>query len=204
MARLYILCNKRHELKGKSIGQAQDAGCRVKINCVLLKGINDKEWRQMAALTREMPVDVRFIEMMPIGYGKSYGMVSNEWLLTALKEDFPGLETDPKMHGNGPAVYYKIPGAKGSIGLISAMHGKFCQSCNRLRLTCGGKIKPCLCFADSVDLLQVLRKPDLDVRAKEAQIRALLRQAAAAKPRQHRFEDAAQVTEMGQMAQIGG
>ncbi len=188
----------------ESICQAQDSGCRVKINCVLLKGINDKEWRQMAALAREMPVDVRFIEMMPIGYGKRYGTVSNEWLLAVLKEEFPGLETDPNRHGNGPAVYYKMPGAKGSIGFISAMHGKFCQGCNRLRLTCGGKIKPCLCFADSVDLAPVLRKPDLDDRAKETQIRALLRQAAAAKPRQHRFEDAAQVTETGQMAQIGG
>ncbi len=124
-----------------NIRLAGQAGLSVKLNCVLLKGVNDKEWHELAALTQKMPVDVRFIEMMPIGYGREYTPVSNEMLLKELYRIYPDLETDRRIHGNGPAVYYRIKDAQGSIGLISAI----------------GRLKPCLCFADSVDLGAVLR-----------------------------------------------
>lgn len=141
-----------------NIRQAVQAGIKVKINCVLMKNRNSREWLNLAELTKELQADVRFIEMMPIGCGKDFEPVYNEKILNRLYERYPNLEKDDSVHGNGPAVYYRIKGAKGSIGFISAMHGKFCGSCNRIRLTSDGKLKPCLCYADSVDLKKILRR----------------------------------------------
>ena len=170
-----------------NIRLAGQAGLSVKLNCVLLKGVNDKEWHELAALTQKMPVDVRFIEMMPIGYGWEYTPVSNEMLLKELYRIYPDLETDRRIHGNGPAVYYRIKDAQGSIGLISAI----------------GRLKPCLCFADSVDLGAVLRGNMPEEKKQEALCQAFC-QALADKPRMHRFEVPGAVTEQAQMVQIGG
>lgn len=208
---LDTLCPKVYEaVTGKNsllsvldaVGQAVDAGMRVKVNSVLLKGVNDMEWRELARLTVRMPLDVRFIEMMPIGFGKYYEPVSNERLLKKLKQEYPGLEKDDRMHGNGPAVYYKIKGAMGSIGLISPVHGPFCSQCNRLRLTSQGMLKPCLAFADGVDLMPIVRseaQTQTQMRLQKA-----LRQAVCMKPRMHRFASPQEVTESRQMVQIGG
>lgn len=206
---LDTLCPKVYEaVTGKNsllsvldaVGQAVDAGMRVKVNSVLLKGVNDMEWRELARLTVRMPLDVRFIEMMPIGFGKYYEPVSNEWLLKELKQEYPELEKDDRMHGNGPAVYYKIKGAMGSIGLISPVHGPFCSQCNRLRLTSQGMLKPCLAFADGVDLMPIVRsETQTQMRLQKA-----LRQAVCMKPRMHRFASPQEVTESRQMVQIGG
>ena len=170
-----------------NIRLAGQAGLSVKLNCVLLKGVNDKEWHELAALTQKMPVDVRFIEMMPIGYGREYTPVSNEMLLKELYRIYPDLEADRRIHGNGPAVYYRIKDAQGSIGLISAI----------------GRLKPCLCFADSVDLGAVLRGNMPEEKKQEALCQAFC-QALADKPRMHRFEVPGAVTEQAQMVQIGG
>ncbi len=170
-----------------NIRLAGQAGLSVKLNRVLLKGVNDKEWHELAALTQKMPVDVRFIEMMPIGYGREYTPVSNEMLLKELYRIYPDLETDRRIHGNGPAVYYRIKDAQGSIGLISAI----------------GRLKPCLCFADSVDLGAVLRGNMPEEKKQEALCQAFC-QALADKPRMHRFEVPGAVTEQAQMVQIGG
>ncbi len=201
------------------IRQAVGAGLKTKVNCVLLKGVNDKEWGDLIQLTVQMPLDVRFIEMMPIGHGKGYEPVYNDGLLYQIRKRWPQLEKDTSIHGNGPAEYYKIPGAKGSIGFISAMHGKFCGSCNRLRLTSTGKLKPCLCFEDSIDLMPILRGQEAGIPhppaktnplgpgGQTAQMEALcaaFRQAIQRKPQGHCFETAAQVTEAKQMVQIGG
>jgi Molybdenum cofactor biosynthesis enzyme len=170
-----------------NIRLAGQAGLSVKLNCVLLKGVNDKEWQGLSALTQKMPVDVRFIEMMPIGHGREYTPVSNEMLLKELYRIYPDLETDRRIHGNGPAVYYRIKDAQGSIGLISAI----------------GRLKPCLCFADSVDLGAVLRGNMPEEKKQEALCQAFC-QALADKPRMHRFEVPGAVTEQAQMVQIGG
>lgn len=189
-----------------NIRLAVQAGLPVKVNSVLLKGINGDEWQALAGLTKKMPVDVRFIEMMPIGYGKNYAPVSNEILLKELYREYPGMEPDQRVHGNGPAVYFWIPGAKGSIGLISALHGKFCSRCNRLRLTAEGQLKPCLCYADSVDLRRILRGNTAkgEDGALEKALDQAFMQALEHKPQMHRFEVPGGVTEQGQMVQIGG
>ncbi len=184
----------------EGIDRALEAGIPVKLNCVPQRGVNDGEWREFAELTRKKPVDVRFIEMMPIGYGKDYEPVRNEDILNQLKETYPGLEQDSSFHGNGPAVYWRLPDGLGSIGFISAMHGKFCESCNRIRLTSQGQLKLCLCYEDGVDLRAILR----GTNSSEERLREAIVQAVGRKPQAHRFEEKNKVTEMKKMVQIGG
>ena len=131
----------------------------VKINAVLMENGNngEEEWRDLLSLARDLPLDVRFIEMMPIGYGKNFRAVSGDSLLRRIRAVYPELREDRSKRGAGPAVYYRIPGFKGSLGFISAMSHGFCHTCNRVRLTAGGLLKPCLCYAGGVDLKAILR-----------------------------------------------
>ncbi|MCQ2508480.1 MAG: GTP 3',8-cyclase MoaA, partial [Dorea sp.] len=164
----FIAITKKDHLQDvlDGIDAAVEAGLRVKVNAVLQRGMNDDEWLDLLKLSMDRPLDVRFIEMMPIGFGQDFQPVYNDELLAKLGEIYPGIEKDESIHGNGPAVYYKLPGARGSVGFISAMHGKFCSDCNRIRLTSLGKLKPCLCFEDSVDLMPILKEAKLEARAK--------------------------------------
>lgn len=138
------------------------AGIRTKINVVAAREINETEIVNLAELSKQYPVDVRFIEMMPIGYGKCFHGLDNREVLSQLKERYPGL-TEAKTvpgAGYGPAVYVQIPGFPGRTGLISPIHGKFCKDCNRLRLTSVGRLKYCLCYEDSEDLRALVRSPE--------------------------------------------
>lgn len=174
------------------------SGLPVKVNTVLQKGVNDDEWHSLMELARDYPLDVRFIELMPIGYGRERAAVPNPWLMEQIRQQYPDISSDEAIHGNGPAVYYKIPGYLGSIGFISAIHGKFCGSCNRIRLTSTGEIKPCLCYGDSISLQEAARSRDAGA------LQALLGQAIAAKPGKHCFEEPEKITEYHKMTQIGG
>ena len=146
---------------------------------------------------------VRFIEMMPIGSGRGVLGVSNAELYARLKAQYPELAGDPAVHGNGPAVYIKIPGWEAPVGFISAMHGKFCADCNRIRLTSQGKLKPCLCYGETLDLMPVLRGGSRGMERRE-NITKALREAVFRKPAEHCFETPDEITESGQMAAIGG
>ena len=177
-------------------------------------------WRQMVELAREYPVDVRFIEMMPIGYGRNFKTINHQELLEEMMKAYPCMEEDDRVHGFGPAVYYRIPGFKGSIGLISAIHGKFCSGCNRVRLTSQGYLKPCLCYEDGVDLRRILRKgqerPEEEGHYRwpyagcpsdeglQRELRKAMEQAVLRKPAAHCFERPGQVTEAHNMIAIGG
>ena len=155
----------------------------------------------MLQATEGLPVDVRFIEMMPIGCGKMFKTVNHKQLLEEMMQAFPGMEREKdkeKRHGFGPAVYYRIPGFLGSIGLISAIHGKFCESCNRVRLTAQGMLKTCLCFEDGADLRAVLR----DGEGKN--LEEVMKTAIMKKPAAHCFEKPEKITEIHPMAAIGG
>lgn len=191
----------------QGISDGLDAGIPVKINSVLQRRLNDNEWSELARLTLKYPLDVRFIELMPIGYGKADEAVYNDELLERFREKYPDIIADKSVHGNGPAVYYKIPGARGSIGFISAMHGKFCDHCNRIRLTSQGKIKPCLCFEESVDLGEILKNPEfqkLEYAQKKEWLRPALEKAIRMKPENHKFENPEEITEHKKMVEIGG
>lgn len=198
----------------KNIGQAVDRGLRVKVNSVLQKGVNENAWETLVRLAEEKPIDVRFIEMMPIGYGKCCEPVSGEEVLSRLRGKYPGIRKDDSIHGNGPAHYYRIPGFAGSVGFISAVHGKFCASCNRIRLTAKGELKPCLCYGGGIDVRKVIRSgEETDAFAGEGEaaedfqidnIKEALRKAVEGKPKMHCFETRGQITENRQMVQIGG
>lgn len=187
-----------------NIETAVKSGLQVKINTVLQQGMNEDEWLALSELARPHPVDVRFIEMMPIGYGKQFSPVSNDHLQKKFESQFPDMIADKSIHGNGPAVYYRIPGFSGSIGFISPIHGKFCSSCNRIRLTALGKLKPCLCYGDAVDLKGILGKDQLDIEQKIEEIRAAIQEAITLKPQSHCFEHSGGVTEEKEMVSIGG
>ena len=120
----------------------------VKINTVLIGGFNDDEIEALAQLTVNYPIDVRFIELMPIGFAAPYGKeayISNETVLKKL----PQLEPVQGEKGS-VARLYKLPGAKGRVGLISPLSNHFCAECNRLRLTADGCLKPCLHSAEEI------------------------------------------------------
>ena len=186
----------------KGIEAAVKTGVQVKVNSVLQRGVNDNEWNDLVCLSKDLPLDVRFIEMMPIGEGASFESIGNDEILQKLKNEYSGVSDDSVIHGNGPAVYVKIPGFRGSIGFISAIHGKFCGSCNRIRLTSMGKLKPCLCYGDSVDIRYILR--EYDGQERKSRLREAISNAILLKPEQHCFEDNGMITEHAKMSAIGG
>ncbi|MDY3918838.1 MAG: GTP 3',8-cyclase MoaA [Candidatus Limivivens sp.] len=185
----------------RALREGISLGIPMKVNCVILKGINDDEITDLAGLAREMPVDVRFIEMMPMGWGKAFeGMPAGE-VRQVLRSRYPELEPTEEIRGNGPAVYGRIPGFQGYVGFIDAIHGKFCSRCNRVRLTSEGFLKLCLYYRSGVDLRGPLR-----AGARKEELIRLMAEAISQKPREHQFnhqqpEGAAE--EKG-MSQIGG
>lgn len=123
---------------------------RIKINAVLIGGFNDSEICDLATLTVKYPVDVRFIELMPMdgscGFGQE-SMIPCEAVLDRLPELKP-VETD-----GGVARLYRLPDAQGNIGLISPVSRHFCAACNRIRLTADGKLRPCLHASTEYDIM---------------------------------------------------
>jgi cyclic pyranopterin phosphate synthase len=182
----------------EGIYKAVESGLRVKINTVLQRGVNDSEWEALTGFAREIPVDVRFIELMPIGFGEKQKGVNGNEILSLLREKYPQMEKDDRIHGNGPAVYYRIPGFEGCVGFICAVHRKFCASCNRIRLTAKGELKPCLCYGDCVDLRRVVREGAYQ------EIKGAIWEAVIRKPKMHCFETEEGVTECRRMVEIGG
>ena len=174
---------------------------RVKLNCVPMNQ-SEEEYIQMAEYAKEHPVEVRFIEMMPIGYGSSFTGMSQEKIVSLLEERFGRLvpyEGEPL--GNGPCKYYIVKGFQGKIGFISAISHKFCSECNRIRLTSQGYLKTCLQYTAGRDLREVLRNGGTDEELKE-----IIKEALSEKPDGHHFREKAKEddTESLCMAQIGG
>ena len=172
---------------------ALDAGFeKVKINAVLIGGFNDDEIEALAALTMKYPVDMRFIELMPIQDHDEFGQEAYVPYSRVL-EKLP--DAVPVSKDGGVAKLYRLPGAKGNIGLISPVSAHFCGECNRIRLTADGKIKPCLHSADEYSL------KGLDY----AGMKAVLQEAIDNKPAWHGDLDALHRSQAGRnMNQIGG
>ena len=110
----------------------------VKINVVIMKGINDDEIEDLVKLTRILPISVRFIELMPIGHA-SQRFKDHYISMDSVMDRIPDLVPDDKVQGGGPAVNYRLPGAMGTVGFIGALSHNFCHRCNRIRLTADGK-----------------------------------------------------------------
>ena len=181
---------------------ALESGLPVKLNCVPQAGVNEGELEVLAALAKDNALQVRFIEMMPIGYGAAMPCISGPELRARFARRWPELAplSAAQEHalGDGPAVYYTVPGWQGSIGFIAAVHGKFCASCNRVRLTSQGFLRPCLASETGCDLRALLRSG-----ADDAQLLAAIRETIWAKPREHHFNDSSMPATRG-MYRIGG
>ena len=184
------------------IHAALESGIPVKLNCVPQVGVNEGELEALAALAEDKPLQVRFIEMMPIGYGAAMPCISGPELLARFRRRWPELAPLPGAAcaalGDGPAVYYTVPGWKGDIGFIAAVHGKFCASCNRVRLTSQGFLRPCLASETGCDLRTLLRGGAADEELLQA-----IRETIWSKPREHHFGDNSMPATRG-MYRIGG
>ena len=136
---------------------------KIKLNAVLIGGFNDDEITELAELTVRYPVDMRFIELMPM----TAGAFAPEAYLpsSAVLEALPSLEPQPE--DGGVARLYRLPGAQGNVGLISPVHAHFCVSCNRMRLTADGRLKPCL-HSPREYPIKGLSKEDMILRFREA------------------------------------
>ncbi len=150
----------------------------VRINAIILKGINEQDIAGLAKLSVQMPVSVRFIEYCPTNKDTAPErfFVPNSQVRRSIEGRFGALAPTIATDGNGPAVYFKIKGAAGTVGFINGRTKVFCQLCNRLRLTSDGKVRPCLYSAHSYDLKELIRSG-----ADDEQILALLKKIIAEK-----------------------
>jgi len=178
------------------LDRALEAGLKVKINTVMIKGFNEDEIAKIAGLAKNRNIAARFIELMPLGEAASFEpFYAREAVALIEKEYGPLLPAAVKL-GNGPAEYYAIEGFAGRIGFISPMSRRFCDKCNKLRLTASGFLKLCLSGDSGLDLRGPVRGG-----ASDAVIAGMILEQAALKPAGHCF------TESGNsinMFRIGG
>lgn len=176
-------------------------GLNTKVNCVVMKGINDDEILDLLEIGREDHVDIRFIEMMPIGFGTQFTGMNSDEIISLLRQTYPGIKKEEQIRGNGPARYLKIPGFSGAVGFIDAVHCKFCRQCNRIRLTSEGFLKPCLYYSRGIPLREKLRSG-----ISRGDLSQLIRQTVLDKPEGHRFSerDTDGEADSRKMSQIGG
>ena len=190
-----------HELTGGDIQpvlqgmeEAVESGLLpLKLNIVLVRGINDAEIDDFIALTRENPIDVRFIELMPIGdHGENADRrISNQDVLAAR----PYLQPVPMRYPGQPSVDYQVPGYRGRVGFISPISHQFCADCNRIRVMSDGTLRPCLGVDREIPLTNALAQDDEVLR--EAICAGIFR-----KPAVHRFESCTFAER--NMSRIGG
>jgi len=159
----------------EGIEKARDMGFYpIKLNIVIMKGINDNEILDFGRLAIEQPYYIRFIECMPIGLqANSMAFISNSEIEKALVDKFGPLIPVSPGQNDGPARRYRFEGSKGEIGFISAISHSFCQDCNRLRLTANGMILPCLLSKGEVNFKDPLRIGCLDEELIEVFLKAV-------------------------------
>lgn len=162
----------------------------VKINAVLIGGINEPEIRQMVYITKDAPVELRFIELMPIGE-------CAHWPRERFLENSAVLEAVPELEPcgtSGVARLFSLPNARGRVGLISPLSSHFCPECNRIRITPDGRLKPCLHSAQEIEL-RGFHGAGLDAK---------LREGICAKPMRHHLSPASPSESLRGMSRIGG
>jgi len=181
----------------KGIEAAGEAGLDpVKVNTVVIPGVNDDEL--LAFGQRSIKGwHVRFIELMPFGQAAGLPALSVSRMAARLEEAYGPL-TQAVNRGGGPARYFRLPGARGTIGFISPVSQHFCFACNRLRLTAEGKLRPCLLNETEVDLRSPLR-----AGASAEELKGIIKQAVARKPLKHCLEEN-RPPDVKCMARLGG
>jgi len=153
----------------------------LKINCVPMN-ISGQKLIEMVSMAKDKPVHVRFIEMMPIGYGRKFAHIGELELVKLISEEYGTMVPYNKKLGNGPCRYYQIKGFQGKIGFISAISHQFCTSCNRIRLTSQGFLKTCLQYELGCNLKPLLRNGVADEEIVTAMQDCILK-----KPQSHAF-----------------
>ena len=179
-----------------SIDKATESGIKVKINTVILEDTLDENIGTLRLAKKG--IDVRFIEMMPIGAGANFRSVDSGCVLEQIKAEYPTIRPIEYKAGNGPAVYYQIDGIDGKIGFIKSVHGKFCSECNRIRLTSTGILKTCLCYDQGMDLKKVLRENSGEG------LEQLMEQTIKNKPKENNFCNISYIPQQNSMSEIGG
>lgn len=173
----------------------------IKINTVVMRSYNDDEIKKLAELSVHHPFHVRFIEYMPIG---TRSLLSRHYFLgiSDIKkrlERLGPLLPVKRDQRDGPAELYKFSGAKGKIGFIGSMSSHFCESCNRMRLTSAGHLRPCLLCDEKLDVLSPMRNG-----ASDEELEKLFLQAAAIKRLKHQLTFTFRIPVKSQMVSIGG
>jgi cyclic pyranopterin phosphate synthase len=187
------------------IEAARQAGLEpIKINTVVVRGMNDDEVVDLARKTMKAGWNVRFIELMPVGNGVLADGECRDRVVTAteirqkIEAALGALEAAKVSVGNGPSRYYRLPGAKGTLGFITPISEHFCYRCNRLRLTADGQLRPCLLSDQEIDLRTPLRRG-----ASVAEIRELLLEGIESKPLRHHLDER-RMPANRVMSEIGG
>lgn len=185
-----------------------DERIRLKINCISLADTPKEDFISLARIAEKNCADVRFIEVMPIGMGKTQSGISADTLFEMLEESFGKGRKVCERRGNGPAEYFEFEGFKGKIGFISAVSHRFCTECNRIRLTADGILKPCLASEYGVNLKALLRNGAGSDGAGGDRLAEHIRQAIEGKAEGHCFNACGKPQDRVQgerlMSQIGG
>ena len=181
----------------------------VKINVVLLKGINDDEVENFIKLTIDKPLAVRFIEFMPTNHQlqetNEGRFISAKVILERIMNKYPNAHSITAEKGCGPASYYQLPGGQGMFGFITAISQHFCSRCNRIRLTAEGNLRPCLLNDRELELKKRLREiPQSQTELRKDTIKSLLKEAVLSKPLGHRLGSGEKDITNFDMSQIGG
>ena len=188
----------------RGIEKAMEKGFSpIKINSVIMKGINDNEITVLAGLSMKYPVQVRFIEFMPVGQDIFWNpdkFISCDEIESRVEDAFGKLRPLPKSHGTGPASEYVLDKAPGSVGFIGALSHNFCESCNRLRLTADGRLRLCLFSDKEVDVKKALQQG-----LNTEELALFFHQAVLKKPKGlEEFSDKERLSCTRSMSSIGG
>lgn len=183
---------------------AHEAGLApIKVNMVVIRDLNDDEVVDMARLSLQPDWHIRFIEVMPLGDGVHWsddGVVPTDEVRGRIEAELGTLTPVARLgKGVGPARYYRLPGAQGTLGFISALTHHFCYACNRLRLTSDGRLLPCLMSNKFIDLRTPLR-----AGVDDTGLRELFQQAVKSKPQGHHLAEHATPDSVLPMSCIGG
>lgn len=173
---------------------------RIKLNVVLVRGKNDSEIMDFVRLTEKYPLDVRFIELMPIGMGKEYIPISNNEVKEIISRERVLTPFEEKI-GSGPAKYFKTEKGIGCVGFINPISHNFCEKCNRVRVTPEGFLKLCLHWNDGINLKEILRGG-----VSKEKLREKIRLAIDNKPDKHQMEEKEENKKLDKrfMNEIGG
>jgi cyclic pyranopterin phosphate synthase len=196
-----ITGSNQMETVREAILAAANSGIRTKVNCVPLLEWNEDQLTKVASLAKDNRIDVRFIEMMPIGLGSSFGVITGADVLSRMEAVYGSSIPIPK-RGNGPATYVRFENFTGDIGFINARTCAFCKDCNRTRLTANGFLKLCLNYETGIDVLEAIKN-----NSSPLELTNIIEKAIYVKPVHHNFIEG--ITEMKSdnlryMSQIGG